>query len=86
MDDNAEKWIRAELARIEEKFEVRFDGMDKALELANATLQERFHQINGLREEMNDQRVNFASKDAAKIAAIIYAVLLAAIGGVAFLK
>ena len=86
MDEHSEKWIRAELSRLEQKFEARLDGMDRALELGNATLTERFHQINNLREDMNKERVNFASKDAAKIAAIVYALVLLAIGALAIWK
>ena len=86
MDDGAEKWIRAERARIEQRLEARLDGMDKALKLAYVTLTERFHQINGLREEMNKQQVMFASKDAAKIAGFVYAILLAVIGVLAIWK
>lgn len=86
MDDNAEKWVRAELARVEQRLEARLDGMDRALKLANTVLQERFHQINNLRQEMNVQQINFASKDAAKIAGFVYAILLAVIGALALWK
>ncbi len=81
-----EKFLLTEIARVEQKFEARLEGMDRALTHANSILQERFHQINGLREEVVRERVEFASKDAAKVAAIIYALLIVAVGILAFFK
>ena len=72
LKEHLEKLIDAKVAVINE----RMDATDKALNLANETLQARFHQINALRQEVTDDRINFADKDVTKILAAVYAIVL----------